>query len=98
MTHENICGNVPTDLWIGGKWRTASDNARFDVLDPATEEVITSVASCIVNNATAAVDAADAAFADWAARSPRQRGETLRKAYELVVAQCDLCDCQYRLA
>jgi len=27
---------VPTDLWIGGKWRKASNDGRFDVFDPAT--------------------------------------------------------------
>ena len=30
--YENLLANVPTDLWIGGKWRKASDGARFDVL------------------------------------------------------------------
>ena len=27
--YDNLLANVPTDLWIGGKWRKASDNARF---------------------------------------------------------------------
>ena len=35
--YDNLLANVPTELWIGGKWRKASDNARFDVIDPATE-------------------------------------------------------------
>ena len=34
--YENLLANVPTDLWIGGKWRKASDGGRFDVIDPAT--------------------------------------------------------------
>ena len=34
--YENLLANVPTDLWIGGKWRKSSDNARFDGIDPAT--------------------------------------------------------------
>ena len=25
--YDNLLANVPTDLWIGGKWRKASDNA-----------------------------------------------------------------------
>lgn len=87
--YDNLLSDVPTDLWIGGKWRKALDNARFDVLDPATENVIASVASGSVADAKAAVDAADAAFKDWAARSPRQRGEILRKAYELIMAQSE---------
>jgi hypothetical protein len=30
--YENLLANVPTDLWIGGKWKKASDGARFDII------------------------------------------------------------------
>jgi succinate-semialdehyde dehydrogenase / glutarate-semialdehyde dehydrogenase len=83
--YENLLANVPTDLWIGGKWRKASDGGRFDVLDPATENKIASVASATVEDAKAAVDAASAAFAGWAGRKPRDRAEILRKSYELIM-------------
>ena len=73
--YENLLANVPTDLWIGGKWRKASDNARFDVIDPATENKITSVASASVDDAKTAVDAASDAFKGWAGRKPRERAE-----------------------
>ena len=43
--YDNLLANVPTDLYIGGKWRPSSDNSRFDVIDPATENKIASVAS-----------------------------------------------------
>ena len=43
--YDNLLANVPTDLWIGGKWKKSSDGARFDVIDPATEHKIASVAS-----------------------------------------------------
>ena len=46
--YDNLLADVPTDLWIGGKWRKASDGGRFDVLDPATENKIASVASATV--------------------------------------------------
>jgi succinate-semialdehyde dehydrogenase/glutarate-semialdehyde dehydrogenase len=26
--YDNLLANVPTDLWIGGKWRKASDGDR----------------------------------------------------------------------
>ena len=83
--YENLLAHVPTDLWIGGKWRKSSDGQRFDVIDPATENVITSVASAGVDDAEAAVDAAEAAFEGWAGRKPRERGEILRKAYEVIM-------------
>ena len=56
--YDNLLANVPTDLWIGGKWRKSSDGARFDVIDPATENKIASVASASVEDAKAAIDAA----------------------------------------
>jgi succinate-semialdehyde dehydrogenase/glutarate-semialdehyde dehydrogenase len=87
--YDNLLAHVPTDLWIGGKWRKASDNQRFDVIDPATEGKITSVASASVEDAKAAVDAAADAFEGWAARKPRERGEILRKSYELIVRDAE---------
>src|SRR6266540_1011244 len=87
--YENLLANVPTDLWIGGKWRKSSDGGRFDVLDPATENKIASVASATVEDAKAAVDAASNAFAGWAARKPRERAEILRKSFELIMRDAE---------
>ena len=83
--YDNLLANVPTDLWIGGKWRKSSDGERFDVTDPATERTVASVASASVEDAQAAVDAAGDAFEAWAAKKPRERSEILRKAYELII-------------
>ncbi len=88
-TYDNLLANVPTDLWIGGKWKKSSDGARFDIIDPATEEKICDVASATVEDAQAAVDAAQASMADWAGRKPRERAEILRKAYELIMADAE---------
>src|SRR5262245_17574982 len=82
--YDNLLANVPTDLYLGGKWRKSSDNQRFDVIDPATEKTIASVASASVEDAKAAVDAASTAMEGWAARKPRERAEGLRKAFELI--------------
>jgi succinate-semialdehyde dehydrogenase/glutarate-semialdehyde dehydrogenase len=87
--YDNLLANVPTDLWIGGKWKKASDNGRFDVIDPATEKTIASVASATVEDAKAAVDAAEAAFEGWAGRKPRERAEILRKAYDLIMRDAE---------
>jgi succinate-semialdehyde dehydrogenase/glutarate-semialdehyde dehydrogenase len=87
--YDNLTANVPTDLWIGGKWRPASDQGRFDVIDPATESKIASVASATVADAKAAVDAAGLAFAGWAGRKPRERAEILRKSYELIMRDAE---------
>jgi succinate-semialdehyde dehydrogenase/glutarate-semialdehyde dehydrogenase len=57
------------------------------VINPATEEVLTSVASADIADADAALDAAEAAMALWAAQTPRHRSEVLRKAWELMTAR-----------
>src|SRR6516225_11686724 len=87
--YENLLANVPTDLWIGGKWRKSSDGARFDVIDPATERKIASVASATVEDAKAAIGAAAAAFEGWAGRKPRERAEILRRSYELIMRDAE---------
>jgi len=87
--YDNLLANVPTDLWIGGQWRKSSDGGRFDVIDPATENKVASVASATVEDAKAALDAAEAAFAAWAGWKPRERGEILRKSFELIVRDAE---------
>jgi len=87
--YENLLADVPTDLWIGGKWRKASDGGRFDVIDPATENTVASVASATVDDAKAAVDAAGAAFPGWAGKKPRERAEILRKSFELIMRDAE---------
>jgi succinate-semialdehyde dehydrogenase/glutarate-semialdehyde dehydrogenase len=87
--YDNLLANVPTDLWIGGQWRKASDGKRFDVIDPATEKVIASVASASTDDAKAAMDAASGAFEGWAGKKPRERAEILRKAFELMMRDAE---------
>ena len=76
-----------TNLYINGAWREGAEGKRFDVFNPATEAVLASVASAEIADADAALDAAEAAFADWAGRTPRQRSEVLRKVFELMTAR-----------
>ncbi len=78
-----------TDLYINGTWRAGAAQERFDVINPATEEVLASVASADIADADAALDAAETAMADWAARTPRERSEVLRRAWELMTARLD---------
>ena len=77
------------DLFIGGRFVPASDGGRFDVIDPATGDVLQTVANGTVEDAIAAVDAAAEAAPAWAATAPRQRGEILRRAYQLMTERAD---------
>lgn len=80
---------VNTGLYIDGQWRRAEDGAEIAVVDPASEDVIAHVASASVADAMAAVDAADKSGRSWARRSPRERAEILRKAFDLMTARAD---------
>ncbi len=75
------------DLYIDGGFCAAANGARFDVINPATEEILASVASADIADADAALDAAEVAMAKWAAQTPRHRSEVLRKAWELMTAR-----------
>ena len=77
------------NLFIGGSWREAESGRRFDVIDPADLSVLSDVADGDAGDALDALDAAVAAQADWAATPPRERGEVLRRAFELITAQAD---------
>ena len=75
---------VPTELFINGRWRPGSDGEVFDVEDPSTGKVLRAVADATPEDGMAALDAAVAAQAGWAQYPPRERGEILRRAYELM--------------
>jgi succinate-semialdehyde dehydrogenase/glutarate-semialdehyde dehydrogenase len=85
----DVLSKVPTDLFIGGTWRGSSEGGRFDVLDPATGDVIAQVADGSVDDGLAAVNAASDALPAWAATPPRQRAEILRRAWELMTERAD---------
>jgi succinate-semialdehyde dehydrogenase/glutarate-semialdehyde dehydrogenase len=67
----------------------ATERRRFPVLDPSDESLISEVESATPEDAIAAVDAAAAAADEWAARAPRERAETLRRAFDLMVERND---------
>ena len=89
MSALDLLGPDHRGLFIGGSWREADGDDRFEVLDPADGSVITDVADASVGDAEDALDAAVAAQADWAATPPRERGEILRTAFELIRERTD---------
>jgi len=83
---------LPADhrrLYIGGRWTDAEGGGTFDVLDPADGSVLCQVADAAVGDGERALDAAVATQGDWARTNPRDRGEILRKAFELVASRSD---------
>jgi len=81
--------DVPTDLLVAGEWRPGRGGQRIAVRDPATGDVLATVADAEVEDARSAVDAAAAASAAWAATSPRHRAGILMRAYELMTQRSE---------
>ncbi len=80
---------VETRLFIGGKWVDSSNAATMAVEDPATGQTLIEVADATATDAEAALAAADEAFKSFRHLAPRERGEILRRAYELMTEQSE---------
>jgi succinate-semialdehyde dehydrogenase/glutarate-semialdehyde dehydrogenase len=89
VSERAVLQQVPTELFIGGRWRPASGGGTLSVEDPSTTEALVDVADAQEQDAIAALDAAAQAQAEWALHPPRERGEILRRAYDAIVAQTD---------
>ncbi|MEO9323296.1 NAD-dependent succinate-semialdehyde dehydrogenase [Nocardioides sp. C4-1] len=81
---------APTRLLVGGRWRDAADGSTFDVEDPATGQVIASVASATPADGADALTAAADARRAWASVAPRRRSEILRDAFDLLTERREL--------
>lgn len=84
IRESDLLASVPDGLLIGGRWRPASTAATLTVQDPATGRTIKTIADAGVDDGLAALDAAVAAAASWAATPARERGEILRRAFDLL--------------
>ncbi|MFC9839522.1 aldehyde dehydrogenase [Rhodococcus sp. NPDC127530] len=75
------------DLFVGGEWVSARSEHRFEVISPATEELIATVALPSIEDAEAAVSAAREAFerGEWSGASMEHRADVLGRF-------CDLFD------
>jgi succinate-semialdehyde dehydrogenase/glutarate-semialdehyde dehydrogenase len=80
-----IVESVPRKLYIGGEWRDGSEGGTIAVEDPATGETIAEVADATAADAEAALQAAHDSFQTWRNVAPRERGDILRRAYDLMM-------------
>jgi len=84
-----VLERVPTQLYVGGRWRDASGGGTLAVEDPATGQTLVEVADAQVDDALAALAAAADGQAGWAATAPRERGEILRRTFEAMTERSD---------
>jgi len=83
----------PRKLFIGGKWVEAASGKTFKVYNPATEEVIASVAEGGVEDVDRAVKAARKAFDDpnsgWNKLTNSERGRIIHRFADLLEKHSD---------
>jgi len=81
----------PTQLLIGGAWRAGQEDRTFDVVEPATSEVMAKAAVASPADVDAAVTAARAAFdaGTWSNAAASARAKVLYKIAELIRSGVD---------
>ncbi|TNE59858.1 MAG: NAD-dependent succinate-semialdehyde dehydrogenase [Bacteroidetes bacterium] len=75
--------------YINGKWENARSGAAFAVTNPATDEVLTSVADCGAAETRQAIEAAEAAFPGWRATTAAKRAGYLKRWYQLILEHAE---------
>jgi succinate-semialdehyde dehydrogenase/glutarate-semialdehyde dehydrogenase len=81
---------VTARAYIAGQWIDRSDSgATFDVTNPSTGEVIATLPDLSRAETARAIDAAERAQKQWAARTGKERAAILRRVYDLMVANAD---------
>jgi len=83
---------------INGEWVSASDGATFETRNPAnTREILGTFPSATREDVRRAIEAAQAAFPQWAAMPAPARGTILDKASQIIAARLeDMATCLTR--
>lgn len=80
---------LQTHAFIDGQWVPADSGESLAVMDPATQTVICEVARCGTAETRRAIAAAEAALPAWRARTAKDRGDLLRRWFDLMMAAQD---------
>ncbi|MEZ5779016.1 MAG: NAD-dependent succinate-semialdehyde dehydrogenase [Paracoccaceae bacterium] len=80
---------LATKAYVAGQWIDADDGATFPVTNPARGDVICTVPDLSRKETARAIDAAQKAQKDWAAKTGKERAGILRKWHDLMVANAD---------
>jgi succinate-semialdehyde dehydrogenase / glutarate-semialdehyde dehydrogenase len=87
-SEQSVVDSVPHQLYIAGEWRDGAAGT-LPVEDPATGETLCEVADATPDDAGAALQAAHDAFQDFRNMAPRERGDILRRAFDLIMERQD---------
>ncbi|SDK91691.1 NAD-dependent succinate-semialdehyde dehydrogenase [Paracoccus chinensis] len=80
---------LETRAFVAGEWVDADDGRTFEVRNPARGDVIARVADLSRAEVKRAIEAAQAAMKDWAARTAKDRAKVMRRWFELMMENQD---------
>jgi len=80
---------LQTRAWLAGQWQQADDDTTFDVVNPATGERIAKVPRMGAQETRRAIEAANAAWPAWRAKTGKERAKILRAWHDLMLANAD---------
>jgi succinate-semialdehyde dehydrogenase/glutarate-semialdehyde dehydrogenase len=75
--------------YLGGEWLAGQGGDSFDVINPASGEVLATLPEVSRQATASAIEVASRAQAAWAAQTGKERGAILRRWHDLVIANAD---------
>jgi succinate-semialdehyde dehydrogenase/glutarate-semialdehyde dehydrogenase len=81
----NLDNLIKTRAFVNGKWVNATDGKTFDVINPATAEVIAKVTDMNRDDVRKAIDAANDAWPAYRDLTAKERSSLLRQWYSLIM-------------
>ncbi len=83
---ENVfLRSIPTGIFLDGIWKQSIDGATMSVIDPASGKPFATVSDASAADARLAIDVAARKQFSWAKVPPRERGEILRRAFQMIL-------------
>jgi succinate-semialdehyde dehydrogenase / glutarate-semialdehyde dehydrogenase len=81
--------SYPFKQLINGVWVDAANGGQWELINPATEEIIELLPFGDAEDANAAIEAAAMAFPAWSGKTPYERGDILLAAAEWILQRLD---------
>ena len=76
--------------FIDGKWQKSSGGETYEVLNPATEEIIGEASKANKNDIQLALKSAERGLEIWKNTSPWERSKIIRKISDLIRSKVDI--------
>ena len=76
--------------FINGKWQKSLGGETYNVINPATEEVIGKASKANKNDIELALKSAEKGFETWKNTSPWERSKIIRKISDLIRKKSDV--------